>query len=150
MRWWARVLVGGLLASTVALPWATYRNLATGHTSTFGAGAFAIVIVCGALGAMGCSLMSSARARLVALLLGGAMVPVTAAAALTAIKTANDAAQRGIGPSETAYAAGSGVAIAAAILLTVLIALAYAEARAGATARHPTTPPTPPTPPTLA
>ena len=135
MRWGARVLVGGLLASTTALPWATYRNVATGRTTTFGAGAFAITIACGALAAVGLSLLPAPRLRFTALLLAGALVPVSAAAALTRIKMANEAANRSIGPFETAYAVGGGFAIAAAILLTVLTFLAWAEARSAA-ARH--------------
>ncbi len=135
LRWWGPLAIATAVVATTALPLASYKNLETGRTMTFHAGALGFVIGGGAILAAVQSLPTSSRWRFTALVVACVVLLLSACAALNSIKVANDAANRGGTGSTTAYAPGAGLVIIAAFALVVMIGVGYADGRKATASR---------------
>jgi hypothetical protein len=116
---------GLVVAGATALPWATYKDLRTDHTTTLTAGRMGIAIAAAALLSLAFSLLASKRdskqMHAASLVLGCVALVVCVGTALNRISTANDlAAQASPGSgSHTAYAFGAAVALVAALVMPI-------------------------------
>ena len=115
-----------ILAATV-LPFATYKDLANGVTTTFGGGAGGVILVALGVASIGSSFVllrrpSPALYR-IQLALGCSALVVAVVLSLDKISAANHF--EATGPSQTSYAFGSAVAVlaAATIAFTALTQL---------------------------
>src|ERR1039457_2767766 len=106
-----------VLAGATALPWATYKDVRSAHTTTLTAGQMGMVIAAVALVSLALSLLvrvrDSALFRRSSVLLGCVAVCLCVGTALNRISAANHLANHaspGSG-SQTAYAFGAAVAI---------------------------------------
>jgi hypothetical protein len=128
-RYWPiQVLAAGLLivAATV-MPWATYKDVTTGVTTTFRGGDLSALLAVVGVASVALSLLSITRTstlvKRVHVAVGSTALVVSIVLALSKISAANHVTQRG--PSQTSYALGSAVAVVAAavIALTCVVKL---------------------------
>jgi hypothetical protein len=116
-----------LIVASTSMTWATYRDLSTNETTAFHGGRLSILLV--ALGvasvALSLRLLAGTTAAFWRLhvVVGGAALVASIVQALDKISTANHLPA--LGPSQTSYALGAGLAVvaSAALALTCLVAL---------------------------
>ena len=124
---------GLVLAGATVLPWATYKDLQTDHTTTLTAGRMGIVIAAAALLSVAFSLLAwkrdSTQMRVASVVLGYVALGFSVGTVLNRISTANHLAARASPGSgtHTAYAFGAAVAIVAALVIPIASALSSTE-----------------------
>jgi hypothetical protein len=110
-----------ILAATV-MPWATYKDVGRGATTTFRGGALGVVLVVIGIASIALSLMSLGRPSIAVsrlhLAVGCAAVIVCIVLALNRISAANNVTAAG--PSRTAYGYASGIAFIAAATIAFM------------------------------
>jgi hypothetical protein len=129
MSRYTRMAVAVGLAAATLLPLARYKSYATGQTTMFHAGDFAVAIGSCALAAAALSLLPQIRYRLCAVLVASVAVVLAVAAAWTRIAMANDASNLGRTPGDTAYTFGAGLVTLLALALLFLVVTVHNEAR---------------------
>jgi hypothetical protein len=128
------IVLAVTIGAATALPWATYRDLRTGHVTTLTAGRWGVVVVvtagiCAVLAAWFFA-HESVPVRRACVLVGCIAVCECIVTALSRISAANrlaDHAALGSG-SETAYAVGGFVGTGAALAFVATIAAGSARA----------------------
>jgi hypothetical protein len=126
-----RLITALAIAAAAALPWATYKDLRSGHVTRLTAAGLGVAIVAAALVAVALTLLLWARdsvpLRRASVLVGVVTVCLCVATALSRISAANHLASHaspGSG-SQTAFAFGAAVAVVAAAALTLASAVSY-------------------------